>query len=258
MTQPIARTRTNPTPESVRPITVKTKFTKAPDTTGWLKVRREPSGEFAYLPEFVKVVISKEGERTHFLILEGMYKGETASLTKENADKCLVSAKRGAGAKIVAKTVGRQYLISKPRRNEGFNQLVATLYFDGQSAMITLDSDVPFREELPGHPNDGKVVRSKPLPKGTYRIMAPQYAGAARNTAFYVTNPGGNPDLKYHTVWFPIEYAPTKNSNFVHVGNLSEGCVTMYDLTKWNSLYRYLISNRSDKEGFYVGTVTIE
>jgi hypothetical protein len=78
------------------------------------------------------------------------------------------------------------------------------------------------------------------------------------STEFYVTYPGGNPDLKYHTVWFPIEYAATANSNFVHVGNISEGCVTIYDLTKWNDVYRYLISNRSDKEGKYVGIVTIE
>ena len=64
--------------------------------------------------------------------------------------------------------------------------------------------------------------------------------------------------MKYHTVWFPIEYAPNHNSNFVHVGNVSEGCVTMYDLTQWNALYHYLISNRSDSEGIYVGTVNIK
>lgn len=69
---------------------------------------------------------------------------------------------------------------------------------------------------------------------------------------------GTYPDLKYHTVWFPIEYAATLNSNFVHVGNLSEGCVTMYELPMWNALYSYLIKNRLDKEGLYVGTVTIE
>lgn len=85
-----------------------------------------------------------------------------------------------------------------------------------------------------------------------------KFAGAARNTAFCASDPGGNPVLKYHTAWFPIEYAPTKNSSFVHVGNMSEGCVTMYDLTMWYPLYRYLISNRSDKEGRYVCTVTIE
>lgn len=101
-------------------------------------------------------------------------------------------------------------------------------------------------------------MQSKPLPKGVYKILAPESAKDARYTSFYRTGAGGDPGLKYDTVWFPIEYAKTHNSNFVHVGNLSEGCVTMYELGKWNALYAYLISNRLDAEGNYVGTITIE
>lgn len=73
-----------------------------------------------------------------------------------------------------------------------------------------------------------------------------------------MSRPGGYPGLKYHTVWFPVDYAGNYNSSFVHVGNISEGCVTTYQLEMWNPLYRYLISNRSDPEGMYVGTITIE
>lgn len=255
MNQVIARARTNTTANSVHPAVVTTKYTKSPDMSGWLKIQLEPGG-FAFLPEFVKVSVVKEDKRTHFVILEGQYKGKTASLKSENAATCLVSGSRGAGAKLVAKTIGRQRLFSKPR-NDTQNQLVATLFYNGRSAMITLDSDVKFRESAPG-PDFGKIKQSRPLPKGTYRILTPESAHGAEMTSFYVTYPGGNPDLKYHTVWFPIEYATTGNSNFVHVGNLSEGCVTIYDLTKWNDVYRYLISNRSDKEGKYVGAVTIE
>lgn len=258
MNQVIARARTNTTAGSVHPAVVSTKFTKAPDTSGWLKVKLEPSGQMVFLPEFVKVSVTKEDGRTHFMILEGEYKGKLASLKIENAAGCLVSAVRGNGAKIVAKTLGRQRLASRPRHNEVLNQLVATLTFDGQSAMITLDSDVDYVESNPLSPYYEQRRHSKPLPKGTYRILTPSFAKRADFTSFYVTAPGGNPDLKFHTVWFPIEYAPNQNSNFVHVGNLSEGCVTMYDLTKWNALYKYLISHRSDKEGKYVGTVTIE
>jgi hypothetical protein len=32
----------------------------------------------------------------------------------------------------------------------------------------------------------------------------------------------------------------------------------MYQLEMWNDLYRDLISNHSDPEGMYVGTITIE
>jgi len=258
MSNAIAIARTNTVPDSVRPVTVMTKYTKAPDTSGWLKIRLEPSGEFAFLCEFVKVTVTKEADRTHFLVLEGEYKGKLASLRSDNAAKCLVTAKRGTGAVITATTIGRKRLTSRPRQNETRNQLVATLKFEGKSALITLDSDVQFEETDRTSPNFGRRLQSKPLPKGTYKILAPQSAKDSAMTEFYVTEPGGNPDLKYHTVWFPIENPSTRNSNFVHVGNLSEGCVTMYDLTMWNPLYRYLISNRSDKEGKYVGTVTIE
>ncbi|WP_028105011.1 hypothetical protein [Pseudoduganella violaceinigra] len=255
MNQVIARARTNTTTDSVYPVVVTTKYTKSPDMSGWLKVQREPSGKKVYLPEFVKVSVIKEGTRTHFIILEGEYKGETVSLKSENAAKCLVSASRGSGAKLIAKAKGRERLYSKPK-DETLNQLIGTLNFNGQTAMVTLDSDVMFHDPRLGRLS--KPVHSKPLPKGIYKILTPQHAHDAESTEFYVTEPGGNPDLKYHTVWFAIEYAPTENTNFVHVGNLSEGCVTVYDLTKWNDVYRYLISNRSDKEGKYVGTVTIE
>ncbi len=259
MNQPIGVTRTNTTPNSLHEIKVKTRYTKAIDTTGWLRVRLEPSGADAYLCEYVKVAIASEGERIHFVILEGEYKGKKASLSAVNAPKCILATRRGAGAKIVAKTIGRKMMVSKPRNDPApRNQLTATLEFAGKRALITLDSDIEFVESNKASPFHGQKLQSKPLPKGTYRIMAPQYPKHPKYTGFYVTNEGGNPDLKYHTVWFPIEYAKTYNSNFVHVGNLSEGCVTMYDLTMWNTLYEYLISNRADNEGKYVGTVTIE
>ena len=258
MSQPIAIAPTNPRPGSVHPIDVKIRYTKSPDSTGWLRVKLEPSGESGYLCEFVKVAISDEGDRTHFLILEGTNKGLKASLGKDNAAKCLVAGPRGPGAKIVAKTLGRKWLVSEPRGGDGHNQLLATLSFDGKKATISLDSDVDYPETNVASPDYKKIKHSKPLPKGTYRILAPQNPKATKFTGIYATAPGGYPDLKYHTVWFPVEYAATLNSNFVHVGNLSEGCVTMYELPMWNALYAYLIKNRLDKEGKYVGTVTIE
>jgi hypothetical protein len=258
MSPPIAATRTNTTPNSLVTVLIKTRYTKAADTTGWLHVKLEPSGAAAYVPEFVRVEISKEADRTFFLIREGRYKGKMASLSKANASKCLVDVKRGRGAKLVAKMgPGYQTLYSKPRK-EANKQLISTLSFGGNSATITLDSDVDYRETNKASPYVGQILHSKPLPKGVYKIMSPEAAMDPSPTEFYRTHPGGNPDLKYDTVWFPIEYAKTYNSNFVHVGNLSEGCVTMYELEKWNALYAYLISNRLDGEGKYVGTITIE
>ncbi|WP_211466393.1 hypothetical protein, partial [Collimonas silvisoli] len=155
--------------------------------------------------------------------------------------------------------IGRKPMASVVR-NDGrvLNQLWATLTFNGQTATITLDSDVPFYEENKLSPNYHQTLQSKPLPRGTFKILAPDYPKDQGMTGFYRTRPGGYPDLKHDTVWFPIENPATQNSNFVHVGHLSEGCVTMYELKMWNPLYLYLIANRTDKDGKYVGTVTIE
>lgn len=39
---------------------------------------------------------------------------------------------------------------------------------------------------------------------------------------------------------------------------MSHGCITCYQLDKWNDLYAYLIKHRLDKDGLYVGTLVIE
>lgn len=257
----IAQATTNRRVGSQHLVTVgeKTLYTKSIDESGWLLVKLA-SGEKVGIPEFVKVGVVKTDDRTHFVIFEGRYKGKTASLSKINADKCLVNVKRGKGAKLVAKTIGYKWLVSTPRKNQNLHQLLATLEFDKKKATVTLDSDCDYIETNSQSPYYGKRLHSKPLPKGTYKILTPETAHNAGATSFYAdpTNPGSYPNLKYHTVWFQLENPATYNSNYVHVGNLSEGCVTTYQLEMWNPLYSYLISNRVDSEGKYVGTVTIE
>jgi hypothetical protein len=64
--------------------------------------------------------------------------------------------------------------------------------------------------------------------------------------------------LKDDTVWFSVKYAASYNSCFLHMGNLTEGYVPVWQLEKWNALYEYLIRNRLDSKGVYVGTLTIQ
>lgn len=235
---------------------ITTKYTRSIDTSGWLKVKIEPSGEFAFLCEYTKVLIQRiSGGRTYFLINEGIYANKTASVGDTNASRCLITYTRGTGATLNVKTASRKNEISLIR-NEPRNQLFAELTFNGIKARITLDSDVFYRETNRNSPDFGLDKQSKPLPKGTYKIMSPDYAKDAAMTGFYRTNPNGFTDLKYDTAWFPIEYAPIHNSNFVHVGHLSEGCITCYEIQKWNDLYQYLITNRTS-DGKYVGTLII-
>lgn len=248
---------TNNTANSVQRATFETKYTRSIDTSGWLKVKLEPSGEFAFVCEYTKVIIQrKQGGRTYFLIKEGRYANQSASLSDANVARCLVSYTRGTGATLTVVKQGRLRERSSIRNIE-WNQLFATLNFNGQTARITIDSDVNYRETNRNSPDFGQIKHSQPLPDGTYRILSPYTAGDPRATGYYRDHPNGYSNLQYDTVWFPIEYAPTYNSNFVHIGHLSEGCITCYEIQKWNDLYQYLITNRSDQDGEYVGTLII-
>lgn len=250
---------TNNRTGSLQTATFETKYTKSIDNSGWLRVRLEPNGGDGYPCEYTKVIIQKkEKGRTYFLIKEGRYAGQSASLSDANVPKCLVSFTRGSGATLTVIKQGRRRERSNIR-NEELNQLFATLNFNGQTARITIDSDVKgYTETNRNSPDYGQKKDSKPLPDGTYKIMAPFTAGNKNFTSFYRTSPNGYAGLQYDTVWFPIEYAATHNSNFVHVGHLSEGCITCYEIQKWNDLYQYLITNRSDKDGKYIGTLIIK
>ncbi|MDR0807380.1 MAG: hypothetical protein LBN41_11715 [Enterobacteriaceae bacterium] len=249
----------NQVSNSNQTVTGKIRYVKSIDTSGWLWVKLEPSKENVYLCEFTKVLLVKdESGRSYFSIMEGPYAKKTASLSSVNAKKCLIQIKRSLGANIIVIISGRQWVISKPRNNTGYNQLVSILNFNGDTAKITLDSDIDYEETNSNSPYFRKVRHSSPLPKGEYKILAPDYPKDTSMTSFYRNNYGGYPDLKYDSVWFPIEYAGNQNSSFVHVGHLSEGCITISQLDKWNDIYKYLISNRLDNEGKYVGILTIK
>lgn len=252
--------RTNLSTNSLQPATIETRYAKSTDNSGWLWIRLEPQTDMIKytIPEYTKVLIQKkEKGRTYFLIQEGLYKNRLASLSDSNVDKCLLSEKRGTGAVIKVTTIGRKWEISNPRNFQKLQQLFATLEFNGNTALITQDSDVTYKETDKNSPLYNQMKHSQPLPNGTYKILAPQTAKDAGMTGFYRNLPYGYPELKYDTVWFPIEYAPNYNSNFIHVGHLSEGCITCYELEKWNALYEYLIKNRADKDGKYIGTLVV-
>lgn len=267
--------RTNPRAGSVHNGQVEIRYTKCIDETGWLLIRIEGTGNVV-VPEFVKVVLTDKrdgagnptadnADRQYFLITEGLNKDKLGSLSTANAGKCLIKATRGSGAKLVAKITGRKRERSAPRRGQELNQLWADMSFDGKKTRITLDSldsDNPpyqtYLEENRASRYYGQYRKAVPLPKGSYKILTPEVAHRRASTDFYRTEPGGYPGLRYDTVWFQIENAATENSNFVHVGNLSEGCVTIYQLEMWSAVYKYLIANRMDKDAKYVGTVTIE
>jgi len=249
---------TNRSPNSSQTAVFEVRYTKAIDNTGWLWIKLEKDSTPTVkktVPEYTKVIIQKkEGGRTYFLIKEGVYANRVGSLGDANVSKCLIPFKRGNGAILNVVIVGRQKIYSSIR-NEYRNQLVAIAHFNNDQAKITMDSQVSYKESNRNSPYYGQIRQSQPLPKGNYKIMVPDFPKDAAMTGFYRN---AYSQLKSDTVWFPIQNAATHNSNFVHVGHLSEGCITFYEIEKWNSIYQYLITNRLDKNGKYVGELIIK
>ncbi|MBO3706666.1 MAG: hypothetical protein J5X21_09690, partial [Candidatus Accumulibacter sp.] len=84
------------------------------------------------------------------------------------------------------------------------------------------------------------------------RILLPDVPHKAEYTRFYRQS---EPALIHDQVWFPIRFED--NSRYVHVGNVSEGCVTVLNLTTWSQVHELLISHRVDAGSVAVGTMVV-
>jgi hypothetical protein len=242
------RTSSNDQQGSSHQVTVVTKYSRRPDDSGWLRVRLEPSGDDAYLCEFTKVTLLREkGGRTYFKVGDGnsSHVGEEASMGTQNAEKYLSSVAPKAPAIVKVKYSGSPVSVRSEIRGDTNKQQWAIASFDGKTARVTLNSVW-----------GGQYT---PLPPGTHRIMAPDQSHANISTAGYkAAHPG---KVRCNDVWFPIEVEGTtgNSSRYVHIGHLSEGCVTFYELLKWNDIYDYLIDKRTKEgKGKYIGTLVVE
>jgi hypothetical protein len=119
----------------------------------------------------------------------------------------------------------------------------ATLSFDGKTAVVTLNS--VWNGEF------------HPIPPGSHAILSPDYSHAAIATTGYAN---ATPGMIGNDVWFPIGLNGqlVNSSRYVHVGHLSDGCVTVHQLERWTAVYQYLISHRAPgSAGKRVGTLTV-
>lgn len=204
---------------------------------GWLKVKVEPNG-YAFLHENTKLtVLKEENGRVYYRVesdkLEVM--GKTISLAKNNAIVC--THKKGPiqeSATLTLKYDGKPVKAVSRFKGELLQQF-ATLTVDGTAIKVTLNSLWP------------PEFNFSPIVSGKHKIMAPDHShNIAGPTDWYrkAFPPGV---IVCNDIWFPIELAGTRgnSSRYIHLGNLSEGCVTVYDVQKWNIVYDYLISHRT-------------
>jgi hypothetical protein len=88
-------------------------------------------------------------------------------------------------------------------------------------------------------------------------MLAPDYSHKAISTAGYAS---ATPGMIGNDVWFPIGLfgSSSNSSRYIHVGHLSEGCVTVHQLEKWAALYEFLISHRvGNSAGKRIGSLVV-
>jgi hypothetical protein len=220
------------------------KYTRKAEANGWLTVRLTKTNALTSLPEHTKVEIQcGNAGRTYFKIMDGYISaGEEASLTSANAATYLSSVAPGGAASISVEYEGEPVEVRSPFKGV-LKQQWLKLRFNGQLARVTLNS---VWNEI-----------CTPIAVGTHTILAPDYSHAGIDTSGYV---GATPGMVGNNTWFPIgiDNSMQNSSRYVHVGHLSEGCITVYELEKWAALYTYLISHRvPESAGKRIGQVVV-
>lgn len=232
--------------ERTHTATVDTRYVRLPeDTKGWLLIKLSPSHTDAFICEYTKVTMVKsEGGRTYFKVADGLGSvGLTASLSDENAKRLLLKTPPSMAVATVKVQYGARKEEHSPFKGPLLQQW-GTLNVGSQPITVTL--------------NSRWTGEFTPIPAGVHRIMAPDYSHAESSTLGYRnTHPGR---IKANDVWFPIELAGTKGNStrYVHIGHLSEGCVTVHQIERWNDVYNFLISHRlPNTDGKYVALLEV-
>ena len=201
------------------------------EPAGWLRVRLEPTGTDEFLCEFTRVIVTGEkAGRTYFNITEGNRSvGQAASVSTANADRYLGHRRPGGSATLTVKYIGTPVSALASVRGDTLVQQWADLTFAGTTVRVTLNS--LWNQQY------------TPIAPGVHAILAPDRSHANIPTTMYVK---ATPGMIGNDIWFPIGLNGTlqNSSRYIHVGQLSEGCVTVYELQKWSALYQYLISHR--------------
>ncbi len=221
------------------------KYTRRADQAGWLAVKLSKTGLLASLCEYTKVeVLRRANHRTYFTIMDGYVSpGEEASLSDANAALYLATIGPAGAASLSVVYQGKPAEENSKFKGK-LTQQWAKLTFNDQTALVTLNSIW----------NGGY----SPIPPGTHNILAPDYSHQAISTSGYVA---ATPGMVGNDVWFPIGLngSMQNSSRYIHVGHLSEGCVTVHELEKWTAIYNYLISHRvSASAGKRVGQLIVK
>jgi len=195
---------------------------------GWLEARSETTHLLVPLAKYTGVqVTGVVNGRTIFKVMDGPRKGSVLSLTEANA-KIYLGSKAPSRTPAELQVSYGKYVAGwhSAARNQDLDQQMATLTVGAIHARVTMNTNW-----------GGSFF---PLPPGDYDVLVPDAPHNANMTRYYRQ---ASPKLIYDQVWFPIRFGD--NSRYVHIGNISDGCVTVIDMDLWGDIHEALISHRS-------------
>jgi len=206
---------------------------------GWV-AGADASGVRIPLCKYTKVEVREtRNHRTQFQVLDGPRKGAVLDMDAHQATRYFGATPPQQGLAALRVKYGHYQAgwVSVARHNQLLDQQFAELQVADVQATVTMNT-VWGREFTP-------------LPAGSYKVFAPDGPHDRNMTAFYRNFES---TLSSDQLWFPIDVG--NRSRYVHVGNVSEGCVTVASLDKWARICEALVSHRST-DGRYVATLTV-
>lgn len=205
---------------------------------GWLQAKSK-SGELVPLFKYLRVgeVTSREG-RTYFKVMEGPHQGRVLSLSDLNAKVHLGIKGPKRGPARITVTWGK-YDERWPSSAwpQALPQQLAKIQIGEISVAATLNT-IWTRDFYP-------------LPAGIYTVLLPDGPHRQGITERYRN---AEPRLQFDQVWFPILF--DNNTRYLHVGHVSEGCVSVTDLASWSVVHEALLSHRT-ADGRGVGQMVV-
>lgn len=190
---------------------------------GWLKVKFD-DGLIWPLPEYTRVLIKSSAERETFQILEGRFKGKSASVKKK-------------GWRWDQWDWDKSYFEHEVHLGDGcVHKSSVEMIFHKDKKILEINGLGKFA---------AKTDSQNPIPNGNYDIEIPYEPH--RSSFRYEAQ------AKYYRTWFRVG---NSGDRFLHCGNISAGCLTVTDVDKWDLIYQHLIVSRKDFQS--VGTVNVK
>jgi hypothetical protein len=187
---------------------------------GWLKVKFD-DGLVWPLPEYLKVYVTRSEEREAFKILEGKFKGKTATVKKKG---------------FILTDWDSSYFEKEGSTKPGFpHKNSAEIYFYRKAQKLAIAGLGEFNAE---------TWPSNPMPLGTHEVELP-YEPHDLGMRYSM-------EAKYAKTWFRAGHA---GDRFLHCGRISAGCITVTDIGQWDKIYKHLILSRRGFDN--VGTIKV-